>query len=328
MTGIDWRSASGLKKITFTAVQFNAPRTQSTMKKFFAALLALLPFFATAQNADSLFIREDGVGKWHAPYRVGNETSVFGVAKKFGVPAAALADANGLSYADKLGPGKLVKIPLTLANWYNYTPPASAQVAALYYRVAEEMDWKDAADRVGVSKRQLREWNKPGDDDIEAGRALAVGWISLGPTGGTDVVVNSPMPATPPQQSPIWLDTAVVIAEVKPVPVPSPMEQSFLDQTAGGTLVAREKGAAAFFPVTGGSARGVHYAFHSSVSRGSVVRVHNPGTGRTVYVKVLGPMPRTKQYAGAVIGISAAAKAELGVRGDARAWCELSYAGY
>jgi hypothetical protein len=106
------------------------------------------------------------------------------------------------------------------------------------------------------------------------------------------------------------------------------MEQAFQDQTAGGTMVTTEKGAAAFFPAGGGTIKGVHYAFHNSAPRGSVARVHNPGTGRTVYVKVLGPMPNTKQYAGAIIGVSGAAKAQLGVRGDARAWCEVSYAGY
>ncbi len=296
------------------------------MKPILLLLTWLLPAVCAAQTADSLFIREDVEGHWHARYRTLGEASVFAVAKKFGVPAATLADANRMSYAERLEPGILMNIPLTLANWYNYTPPASAQVATLYYRAAEEIDWKDMAARLGVSKRQLQDWNRQGSDDIEAGRVLAVGWVSVGAPGGNDVAVNSPATIPPPPQT--WPDTAVFAEEVKPVPVLSPIEQAFQDQTAGGAMVATEKGPAAFFPATGGTIKGIHYAFHNRASRGSVVRVHNPGAGRTVYVKVLGPMPRTKQYAGAVIGISAAAKAELGVRGDARAWCEVSYAGY
>lgn len=296
------------------------------MKNFLVALAILIPSLGIAQSTDSLFIREEGVGKWFARYRLAREGSVFGLAKKFGVPAAALADANGLSYADKLEPGRLVKIPLTLANWYTYTPPVSAQTAKLYYRVMEALDWRDAAAMMRISKRQLQEWNDLGDDDVDAGRVLAVGWIGIVESSGGSVPTEGPSVLSPPQQA--WPDTTVLIDEVKPVPVLSPMEQAFQDQTAGGTMVTTEKGAAAFFPATGGTTKGVHYAFHNNASRGSVIRVHNPGTGRTVYVKVLGPMPRTKQYAGAIIGISAAAKAELGVRGDTRAWCEVSYAGY
>jgi hypothetical protein len=56
-----------------------------------------------------------------------------------------------------------------------------------------------------------------------------------------------------------------------------------------------------------------------------VVKVFNPGSGKTIYVKVLGPLPDTKLYANSIIGISSGAKEALGVT-DNRTWCELSYA--
>jgi hypothetical protein len=55
-----------------------------------------------------------------------------------------------------------------------------------------------------------------------------------------------------------------------------------------------------------------------------VIKVTNPGTGKSIFVKVLGPIPDTKQYAGSIIGIATAAKEALGVT-DTKAWCELSY---
>lgn len=299
------------------------------MKNILFFLLFLTPCTGIAQGTDSVFIRDESDGRWMARYRVQNERNVFEVAKKFSVPAAMLADANRLSYTDPLAPATLVKIPLTVANWYNYTPPASSAVAPLYYRTTEEWDRKDLARLLGISARQLEEWNNEVANDIEAGQVVAVGWISVsgvGPSGSSQggVVATSPISAPPVQ----WPDTVVMVDTAKPIPVISPMEQAFLDQTSGGAMLTTEKGPAAFFPAGGGTVKGVHYAFHNSAARGSVMRVHNPGTGKTVYVKVLGPLPRTKQYAGAIIGIAAAAKAQLGVRGDARAWCEVSYAGY
>lgn len=69
------------------------------------------------------------------------------------------------------------------------------------------------------------------------------------------------------------------------------------------------------------------FAFHNTVPKGRVIKVYNPGTGKTAYVKVLGPIPETKQYHNAVIGIGSAAKQALGVVED-KAWCELKYAPY
>ena len=58
-----------------------------------------------------------------------------------------------------------------------------------------------------------------------------------------------------------------------------------------------------------------------------VMQVRNLNNGRTIYVKILGPLPDTKQYAGCVLGLSSGAKGALGVR-ETKAFCEMSYAGY
>ena len=317
-------------------------------------LLLFVPLFCDAQSADSLFILEDGDGRWVARYRVQNERNVFELAKKFGVPSAMLADVNRLSYAEPLASGSLVKIPLTTANWYNYgdSPANPERTQPLFFRITEAQSWFDLSRRLGVRRGQLCRWNglleaetlegrptessilRPKSIDVDArrevwpqvGSVIAVGWISL--DNAANARREIPTEST---RLPVFPDTTIIIADVDtlvPMPALSPMEQAFQDQTSGGAMVTTEKGPAAFFPAKGGTVNGVHYAFHNTASRGSVVRVHNIGTGRTVYVKVLGPLPKTRQYAGAIIGISAGAKAGLGVRGDTRAFCELSYAGY
>jgi hypothetical protein len=95
-------------------------------------------------------------------------------------------------------------------------------------------------------------------------------------------------------------------------------------QTDNGNNTVHENGAAVFFP---SKSRRIFYAFSNKASRGALIKVINPANKRTVYVKVLGPLPATKQYANAVIGISASARSALGAL-ENRVWCELVYAGY
>lgn len=284
-------------------------------------LHAAFVFSAAAQGGDSLYVQQAADGKWAIRYRVQpGEQSVFDVARKFALPAAGLADANGLSYAEKLAPGTLMKIPLSLANWYNYTPPAAAAIKPLYMRATSETETAELAEKIGVSKKQFSEWNRGLGDRIRAGSVVAVGWVS------TAAPISEPAQLQRPPMVQYPADTVNVLAAdtAASAPPKSALEQQFSDQTFNGTYLTTEKGPVAFFPSAGGTVNGVHYAFHNSAARGSIVRVHNPGTGKTVFVKVIGTLPATKQYAGALIGISAAAKGALGVR-DTRAWCEVSY---
>ena len=315
----------------YAILHSRASSTVASIMKIVALFpLLLLSFFVSAQSSDSLFIHQGADSRWYAQYSIKGERNVFDVAKKFGLPPASLADANHLSYTDRLESGNRLRIPLNLANWYNYTPPAASAVKPIYLRATRRWNMDDLSKQLGVTQRLLEEWNGAIPDAVEKGTVVKVGWISV---GGVVVNGNEPDPRASGEQtssspSITWPDTAIVIEMPAPAPVLPPMQQAFLDQTAGGTMVTTEKGPVAFFPARGGTIKGVHYAFHNTAARGSVIRVHNPGTGRTVYVKVLGPLPGTKQYAGAILGVSIAAKEELGVRGDARAWCEVSHAGY
>lgn len=105
----------------------------------------------------------------------------------------------------------------------------------------------------------------------------------------------------------------------------SETEQQYLDQTFNEQSVTEEKGPAAFYDATGGINSEVHYAFHNTAGRGRIIRVTNPGNGKYVFVKVLGPLPKTKLYHNCIIGISSTAKEVLGVMGD-KIWCSLHYA--
>ena len=106
---------------------------------------------------------------------------------------------------------------------------------------------------------------------------------------------------------------------------PSETELAYMKQTHNESKITTEKGPAVFFDMAGGHGSNVFFGFHNSVPRGTIIKVFNPGTGKAIYVKILGPMPETKQYYNSIMGINSDAKEALGVR-DTRMWCDLSFA--
>jgi hypothetical protein len=92
----------------------------------------------------------------------------------------------------------------------------------------------------------------------------------------------------------------------------------FLDngKTAGG--------AAGIFKSTSGWQDGKYYALMNNVAIGSIVKVTDPATGKSVFVKVLGQLPDMKESTGLTIRISNAAAAEMGATAD-RFTVQVSY---
>lgn len=83
-------------------------------------------------------------------------------------------------------------------------------------------------------------------------------------------------------------------------------------------------GQAGIFKSTSGWQDGKYYALMNNVTVGTVVRVTDPTTGKSVYTKVLGQLPEMKESAGLTIRISNAAAAELG-QGEGRFSVQVNY---
>ncbi|HVS95800.1 MAG TPA: LysM peptidoglycan-binding domain-containing protein [Puia sp.] len=83
-------------------------------------------------------------------------------------------------------------------------------------------------------------------------------------------------------------------------------------------------GQAGVFKSTSGWQDGKYYALMNNVTVGTIVRVTDPATGKSVYAKVLGQLPDMKESAGLTIRISNAAAAELG-QGEAKFMVQVVY---
>lgn len=320
---------------------------------FSVFLLCVLSVSAFSQERDSLTVIPT-VDGWTVHHRVQKGETIFMLARRYHVPPAILAEVNGLTYQDGLKDRATVIVPVGSYNLQTVAPKAESR--PLYYRVKGDDNLYRVARQAQVPQKTLQSWNNLPEPTVTAGKTLLVGWLLIDASQAvsttTNNVVTTPavIPATKPAQNAIKpVQNTTVIPKSAPPPSPvtivqqptaiidtvqnvdtlvakpaEGLEQQYIDQTAEGANVVTETGTAAFFPSSG---KGPLYAFHNMAPRGSIIKVHNPGTDQTVYVKVLGPLPGTKQYANAIIGISGAARAALGVK-DSRAWCELSYAGY
>lgn len=119
-----------------------------------------------------------------------------------------------------------------------------------------------------------------------------------------------------------WHDTVIVIKKKQDTTI-SPFEQLYLTQTGNGINTVVEKGSVALFH-SASTAQHVYYAMHNDLERGVIVKVYNPGNNKTVYAKVIGPLPATKQYYNCIMALSSNAKEDLGLKED-KAWCEVSH---
>jgi len=158
----------------------------------------------------------------------------------------------------------------------------------------------------------MRKFNNLKGNTIVPGEVLFIGWVKMMDPDSNDPTVESAYPS--------FKKTGM--ADTAKAPVPGGLDTIFDSQTNHGLNVLTEKGTAVFFEKTGKNS--AYVAFHNTTPRGTIIRVFNPGTGKTIYAKVLGPLPNTKLYSNCIIGINDAAKEALGVT-ETKSWCELSY---
>ncbi|RYE23092.1 MAG: LysM peptidoglycan-binding domain-containing protein [Sphingobacteriales bacterium] len=309
------------------------------MFKFPVALVALLifSFQSIAQSSDSLRVVSHN-DRWVIKHSAKAGENVFSIARKYHVPAAILTEINELNYQSVLANGQEIYISLGAYNQIT-TPPTTPDVRPMYYVVDELDNLFRIAKYAGVQQKTLQQWNRLADNSIHEGQHLLVGWVLYDATTVVNSVsnplaVNKSVAATtavkpiiPQPAKPIAKDDdddTIIIVKKAAADTLSPAEKLFLSQTNNGQSINEEKGTAVFFDMKKIAGSKVVYAFHNTARKGTVIKVHNPGNNITIYAKVLGPIPGTKQYHESIIGLDGSAQQMLGTTDD-RLWCELQF---
>jgi hypothetical protein len=185
-----------------------------------------------------------------------------------------------------------------------------------------------------VSQSAIQRWNNLITPEIETDRTLQVGWIAYDNTQvpfaeHTAPTINSPVKAIAlPKPGPVKKASDTLIKNMKEadtasITEPSAFEQLYYQQTAG-ISVTEESGAAVFYPLKTKAGPGVYYAFHNTAIRGSILKIMNPANGKIIYAKVIGTLPKLKEYHNSIVGLSSNAISVMGAR-DQRMFCKLKY---
>ena len=265
---------------------------------------------AIGQEADSIIAVRKG-NNLAIKYIVKSGENMSMLAKRFYVSDGALAYANEVEISKKINAGDVIFIPVTKDNYRVNKQPLD-DLFGLYYHVGPKDDIGLISTYAGVTKSDMIAMNNLHGNSLSIGQALFVGWIKM---ISRDTSNPIKMLAYPVVKKPITADTAKAV-------VFGGLDTVFNRQTYNGMSVLTEKGTAVFFDKAGKN--NVYFAFHNATPRGTVIKVFNPGTGKTIYVKVLDKIPPSKLYSNCIIGISTSAREALGVT-DNKAWVEISY---
>jgi hypothetical protein len=279
-----------------------------------------------AASRDSLFVNFGPYGKY-VMHKVMPGESLLSASRRYYVPPAFLAEANGLERTDNLERVDSLMIPIGAHNMLKAPPRNMDTARPLYYRVTVGDNIYQISNMAGQPAEILSAWNGAFIGHPLPGRVLLIGWLHYDPVSiktGPATILRTEQPGDDTAE---YIQMPPELVATTKADIPQALEALWQEQTLDGQNVVIEKGTAGFFSINGNASGADVYAFHNAAARGTVMRVRNINNGRTIYVKVLGPVPETKQYAGCVLGLSDKAKAALGVQ-ETKMFCEMSYAGY
>ena len=284
------------------------------LRYVFVFLFAMLGVSAMAQDIDSLFAVRRGT-RWSIKYELKQGENTHMMAQRYYVTEREIEYEPDFDKSKKAGPGTTIYIPVKTEN-YSLSKPSvldTKDMHELYYHVGPKDDIGLVSTYAGVTKSTMRMWNNLHGNTLTEDQVLFIGWLKM---IGRDTTDNPTRATAYPA-----VRKAVAIEGPKQE-MTGGLDTLYNRQTNNGLNVLTEKGTAVFFEKGGKS--NAYLAFHNATPRGTIIKVFNPGTSKTIYVKVLGPVPDTKLYANSVIGICDAAKEALGIT-DTKAWVELTF---
>lgn len=175
----------------------------------------------------------------------------------------------------------------------------------------------DVAIKKPVENKQIE--TKPVKPDVPKEREPAV--------KNPDVVADKPRETAPVKQEP--KDVAPDPVAEKQIAVKQvdhnggTFKKLYSDQQDKRSLISAT-GSAAVFKTTSGWQDGKYYCFLNDALPGTIIKITNNATNRSVYAKVLDAVPDIKQNEGLLLRVSNSAADELGA-GDNRFDCSITY---
>lgn len=295
-------------------------------------------------------------------HKVTPRENFYSIGRMFNVPPKDIAAYNNLQFENGLSVGESIKIPLSENNFSQSEPAGSGEAFIPVYHTlqAKEGLYRVSLNYNKISIATLKKWNHIQSDAVSVGSPLIVGYLKVkaeSPLAGKGVKVDRSVPTVTTQET----KSGNVKPDVNPErlpPVKNPdmgkQEKKDIQETdehkvtvttvntksnvnfSGGyfktlyndqtenKLLVNEPGSAGVFKSTSGWQDGKYYCFNNSAPPGTVIKITDNSTGKSVYAKVLDAIPDIKQNADLTVILSNAAAEELGAS-EGKFDCVLSY---
>lgn len=311
-------------------------------------LLLLCPLAVFSQ--DKKIMIEGNSSGYYLTHTTAPKENFYSIGRIYNISPRVYAPYNGLSVdaPGGLSIGQVLKIPLNEVNFSQDGIGEPGEVfVPLYFRAPSRVSLSSVSERFqNVPVERLQAWNKISGENVFAGSSIIIGFLKvkseLSPLAKFSMAVPSlGMASAHPKEQPaeqpkpviakdepkkeiVKQKETVVKKKEEPKPEPKPAVEVSRPATGGkfsdifsaqtkGKKVRESNGVAATFKSTSGWNDGKYYCFHNSAIAGSVVKITNPASNKSVYAKVLDVIPDISQNEGIDLRISNAAAEELGV---------------
>lgn len=303
-------------------------------------LLLIFTCLQLAAQKPDLIVKSGEKGLY-LEHKVVAKESFFSIGRLYNVHPRHVAGFNKLDINKGLQIDQRLRIPLTDTN---FTQKGNSGTP-VYFKPAAATALSDISkqhNQVAVSS--LKAWNNMTGDQAKKDGKLVIGFLlskefpsvtlKVKPVEpvremATQPEVKEPVPAPVKEEKPVLPETkpAVekpqVVVEEKPVQsvpvITTPSDNSgqgffkvYFEQQIRKTPVSKEETVTSgIFKTTSGWQDEKYYLLADGIAPGTVVRLTNPATNKTVFAKVLGEMNGIRQNEGYNIRISNAAAVVL-----------------
>jgi LysM repeat protein len=321
------------------------------MKKMFL-ILFLLPFIVKAQEVplmiagtgDNLYITHTAAAK----------ENFYSIGRLYNISPKEIAPYNNLSMDKGLSIGQTVKIPLKAAN-FSQTGTAAADevVVPVYHEVQpKETLYQLSTHYNKVPVASVKSWNNLSGDAVSTGQNIIIGYlkvkkslsafaqsgVSAPVASAAKPVVKADPPVKKPEPKPVIVKEEPkeeqVVIQKEPVKKATPVQvvSTSTDATEfkGGVFRTQysntgkeESGAAGIFKSTSGWEDGKYYCLHNTAAQGTILKITNTATGKSIYAKVLDGIPDLKQNSNLILRLSNAGADAIGANGNFE--CTINY---
>ena len=321
------------------------------MKNLLLLILFLCPLFVAAQDK-KIMIEGNSTG-FYLTHTTAPKENFYSIGRIYNISPRVYAPYNGLNVdaPGGLGIGQVLKIPLNEVNFSQDGVGEPGEVfVPLYFRAPSRVSLSSVSERFqNVPVERLQAWNKVSGENVFAGSSIIIGFLKvkgdLSPLAKFAIAVpSSDLASTTPKEQPVEQPKPVIAKEEpkkeiakqaepetkkkeEPKTEPKPPVAVSRPATGGkfsdifsaqtkGKKVRESNGIAATFKSTSGWNDGKYYCFHNTAIAGSVVKITNPASNKSVYAKVLDVIPDISQNEGIDLRISNAAAEALGVTSE------------